>query len=56
MDGKAKKRLEVIQKRLEKLRLQLSGALKQNDDPQEVADLRKEIETLEAEARRLRES
>lgn len=56
MDGKTKKRLEVLQKRLGKLRLQLSGALKQNDDPREVARLRGEVEDAEAEVRRLKET
>jgi hypothetical protein len=56
MDGKTKKRLELLQKRLGKLRQQLAGAVRQNDDPQEVARLRGEVEEAEAEVRRLKEA
>ena len=49
MDGKAKKRLEVIHKKLQTLQLQLAGAKKQNDEPGEVERLNKEIATLEKE-------
>jgi len=56
MDGKAKKRREVLQKRLAKLRQQLAGATRQSDDPREVVRLRQEIEVLEAEVRRLKET
>jgi hypothetical protein len=54
MDGKAKKRLEVIQRRLDKLRQQLAGAVRQNDDPGDIVRLRGEIEAAEAEVRRLK--
>jgi len=56
MDGKAKKRLDVIQKKLQTLRQQLSGAKKQNDEPGEVERLTKEIAGLEAEAEKLKAS
>jgi hypothetical protein len=56
MDSKVKKRLEVLQKRLSKLRLQLAGAVKQNDDPQELVRLRREVEDAEAELQRLKEA
>lgn len=56
MDKKDKKRLDVINQRLQKLRLQLSGAKKQNDEPGEVVRLEKEIGELEAEAKKIRES
>ncbi len=56
MDGRVKKKLEVLQKRLEKLRQQLAGAVKQNDDPQDVVRLRGEVEAAEAEVKRLKES
>lgn len=56
MDGKAKKKLEVLQRRLDKLRQQLSGAVKQNDDPRDVVRLRGEVEAAEAEIRRLKEA
>jgi archaellum component FlaC len=56
MDKKDKKRLDVINQRLQKLRLQLSGAKKQNDEPAEVVRLEKEIGDLEAESKKIRES
>ena len=56
MDSKAKKKLEVLQKRLAQLRQQLAGAVKQNDDPEELVRLRREVEAAEAEVRRLKES
>lgn len=54
MDGKAKKRLEVIHKKLQQLQLQLAGAKKQNDEPGEVERLTKEIATLEKEREQLK--
>lgn len=54
MDKKDKKRLDVINQRLQKLRQQLSGAKKQNDEPGEVTRLEKEIAELDAEAKKLR--
>ncbi|MEY4178701.1 MAG: hypothetical protein RLY70_2275 [Planctomycetota bacterium] len=56
MDKKDKKRVDVINQRLQKLRQQLSGAKKQNDEPGEVQRLEKEIAELEAEAKKLREA
>ena len=56
MDKKAKKRLDIIRKRLQKLRLQLSGAHKQNDEPGEVERLVAEIASLEQEAEKLKSS
>jgi cob(I)alamin adenosyltransferase len=56
MDTKAKKRLDVIRQKLQTLRLQLSGAKKQADEPGEVKSLEKEIATLEAEAEKLKAS
>lgn len=55
MDKKDKKRLDVIHQRLQKLRQQLSGARRQDDEPGEVQRLEKEIATLEAEAKNIRE-
>ena len=37
MDGKAKKRLEVIKQKLQLLRQKLSGAKRQDDEPGEVS-------------------
>jgi len=56
MDKKAKKKLDIIRKRLQKLRLQLSGARKQDDEPGEVERLENEIATLAQEAEELKSS
>ena len=54
MDGRDKKRLEVIKQKLQMLKQQLAGAKKQDDEPGEVQGLEKEIAKLEAEATKLR--
>jgi hypothetical protein len=54
MDGRAKKRLEVIKQKLQLLRQKLAGAKRQDDEPGEVSKLEQEIATLEAEAVKLR--
>ncbi len=54
MDGRAKKRLEVIKQKLQLLRQKLAGAKRQDDEPGEVRKLEQEIATLEAEATKLR--
>lgn len=56
MDTKAKKRHEVIKKKLEQLRPRLAGAKQQADDPSEAAELQKEIDLLEEEMTKLRAS
>lgn len=56
MDKKSKKRLEVLRKRLPKLRQLLAGATEQMDDPEEVEKLKKEIAEVEAEAKKLRDA
>jgi len=56
MDAKAKKRREVIKKKIEQLRPRLAGAKQQSDDPHEVLDLQKEISALEAEALSLKDA
>ncbi|MFP6620440.1 MAG: hypothetical protein VB877_13925, partial [Pirellulaceae bacterium] len=56
MDKKAKKRLGIIRKTLQKLRLQLSGARQQDDEPGEVQRLENEIAELEQEAEKLKNS
>ncbi len=56
MDKKAKKRHEVIKKKLEQLRQQLAGAKQQPDDPDEIIQLQAEIGKLEAEALELKQS
>jgi len=54
MDGKAKKRVEVIKQKLQLLRQKLAGAKRQDDEPGEVKKLEQEIASLEAEATKLR--
>jgi hypothetical protein len=56
MDKKAKKRIDVLQPKLQQLRMQVSGAKKQLDDPDEVKRLEAEITAVEAELKKLRES
>jgi hypothetical protein len=56
MDTKAKKKVDVLNQRLQKLRLQLAGARKQQDEPDEVRRLEAEVSQVEAEVKRLRET
>ncbi len=56
MDKKTKKRLEVLRKRLDKLRQQLAGAKSQMDDPSEVEAIEKEITEATAEIEKLKNS
>jgi hypothetical protein len=54
MDGKVKKRLEVIKQKLHLLQQKLAGAKRQDDEPGEVRNLEREIAALQAEATKLR--
>ena len=56
MDKKAKKRVEVLRKRTEKLMLQLAGAKLQEDEPGEVAELEAEIQKVKDEIAQLKAS
>lgn len=56
MDGKAKKRYDVLQQRLQQRRQQLAGAKRQPDDLDEIARLEKEIRDIETEMAKLKES
>ena len=56
MDKKAKKRVEVLQPKLQKLRMQLAGAKKQMDDVEEVRKLESEIAAIERELKELKDS
>lgn len=56
MDKKAKKRTDLLNQRLQKLRQQLSGARRQMDDPQDVARLEREIEQVSSELEKLKQS
>ena len=54
VDKKAKKRLDVINKKLQTLRPRLAGSREQADDPSELQELENEIAKLEAEATELK--
>ncbi len=54
MDKKVKKRIEVLQVRAQKLRLQLSGAKQQTDEPEEVSRLQKELAAVNDELQLLK--
>ncbi|MEM9366016.1 MAG: hypothetical protein AAGD07_08455 [Planctomycetota bacterium] len=54
MDKKAKKRLDVINKKLQTLRVQLAGSREQADDVAELAELENQVKSLEAEAAELK--
>jgi len=56
MDTKAKKRIEVLQPKLQKLRQQLAGAKRQPDEPGDIARLESEVAAVEKELRELKES
>jgi hypothetical protein len=56
MDKKQKKRLDVINKKLQTLRPRLAGSREQTDDISELQQLEHEISTLEAEAKEIRGS
>jgi cob(I)alamin adenosyltransferase len=54
MDKKGKKKIDVLHQRLHKLRMQLAGARKQMDDPQDVIALEKEINEVNAEIEKIK--
>jgi hypothetical protein len=54
MDKKAKKKIQTLNQRLQKLRQQLAGSKKQMDDPDEVKNLERQIAETEAELARLK--
>jgi archaellum component FlaC len=56
VDKKAKKKIDVLRHRLQKLQQQLSGARKQMDDADEVHRLEKEVADAESELERLKAS
>lgn len=56
MDKKAKKRIDLLQQRLQKLRQQLAGAKKQMDEPEDVSRLEREIADVSAELEKLKKS
>jgi predicted nucleic acid-binding Zn-ribbon protein len=54
MDKKAKKRIDLLQQRLQKLRQQLHGAKQQMDEPDEVRRIEKEIVEVSVELEKLK--
>jgi hypothetical protein len=56
MDKKAKKRIDLLHGRLQKLRQQLAGAKKQMDEPEDVRRLEHEIAVAESELQKLKEA
>jgi len=56
VDKKSKKRLDVINKKLQTLRPRLAGSREQADDPSELKQLEDEIAKLQAEAAEIKSS
>ena len=56
MDKKAKKRIEVLRKKLPQLQQLLAAAKQQPDDPEEPARLQAEIDAATAEISKLKAS
>ncbi|MCA9236179.1 MAG: hypothetical protein KDA44_11955 [Planctomycetales bacterium] len=56
MDKKAKKRIEVLRKKLDTLQQKLAGAKQQPDDPDEPARIQQEIDDARAEMKTLKAS
>lgn len=56
MDKKAKKRVEVLRKKISSLQVRLNGAKQQMDDPDEVTQLESEIAAAKAEIEKLKAS
>ena len=54
MDRKAKKKLEVLQQRIQHLRQQVAGAKRQLDDPREIRSLEQQLAAAEAELAKLK--
>ncbi|MGD0897838.1 MAG: hypothetical protein ABR915_08365 [Thermoguttaceae bacterium] len=56
MDKKQKKRIDVLNQRLQALRQQLAGARKQMDDPAEVKNIEKQLQAAAAELAKAKEN
>ncbi len=54
MDKKAKKRIQTLNVRLQKLRQQMAGSKQQMDDPDELKGLEDQITAAEAELAKLK--
>jgi hypothetical protein len=55
VDKKAKKRIQTLNQRIQKLRQQLAGSRSQADDQDELTTLEKQISDAEAEVTKLKE-
>ncbi len=56
MDKKSKKKLDKLNEKLQRLRQQLAGARKQDDEPGEIQRLENEIAAAEGEVEKLKSS
>ena len=56
MDKKLKKKIDISNQRLQKLRQQLSGAKQQDDEPGEIELLEAEIAALQEDVKKLKAS
>ena len=54
MDKKAKKKIDTLQQRIQRLRQQLAGARKQQDESGEAAVLQRQLADAEAELAKLK--
>lgn len=54
MDKKTKKKLDVLQQKVQKLKQQLAGAKKQPDEPGEVERLESQINDAQSEIEKLK--
>ncbi len=54
MDKKAKKKIDVLNKKMQKLKQQLSGAKQQDDEPGEVERLEAEIASCQEQVAKLK--
>jgi hypothetical protein len=55
MDKKAKKRIELLRKKIGELQPRLAGAKRQMDDPEEVRRLEAELAAAQAEIDKLKQ-
>jgi predicted nucleic acid-binding Zn-ribbon protein len=56
MDKKAKKRIDLLNKKINQLRQRLAGARQQMDDPSEVRQLETQIAAAQQEIEKLKAS
>jgi hypothetical protein len=56
MDKKAKKRIELLHKKIADLKQRLAGARKQMDDPREVEQIESDLAAAEKEIEKLKQS